>query len=130
MMAKQTGPRGRVKAAASRGSWLVLLVMTLAGCAMSTPRWHHAGRTAAETRLELAACERAAERDTLQAIGRSRQSYGIETASGVSGGRSGQNPMILADRSETAGRFRDAVADCMYAMGYGDTRAVDRELGR
>lgn len=130
MMGKQTGPRGRVKAAASRGSWLFLIAAVLGGCTLGSPRWHHADRTAAETRLELAACERAAERDTLQAIGRSRQSYGLETASGVGGGRSGQNPMILADRVETADRFREAVADCMYAMGYGDTRAIDRELGR
>lgn len=130
MMAKQTGPRGLVKAAASRGSWLILLAAAVSGCGLSSPRWHHAGRTDAETRLELAACEQAAERDTLQSIGRSRQSYGLETASGVGGGRSGQDPMVLADRVDTKNRYRDAVADCMFAMGYGDARAIDRELKR
>jgi hypothetical protein len=122
-MAKQSGPRVRVKT--TDMSWIVaiLTAVSLSACAASP--WRQAGHSAKDVSKDLAACEKIAERETLTAMGQSRAAYGRETAPGVGGGNRNQDPMALHDRNQTNDKYRGAIGRCMSGMGYSSGHAAD-----
>jgi hypothetical protein len=117
--AKQTGPARTVKRRDHLNAGIGLLVLALSACA-GTP-WQQQGKTASDTRRDLAACERNAETATLTGSGTSRADFPLPTT----GGR-GPSPLEMHDRAELSDRYDRAVDRCMRGLGYGQGHAADR----
>jgi hypothetical protein len=98
------------------------LALMLASCAGMA--WTQAGKTEAQKRTDLAACERQAESDTLGGI--NRADYPLPTSSGgtMPGSRTSA-PLEMHDRAEVTSRYDRAVNGCMRGKGYMQGHAAD-----
>jgi hypothetical protein len=99
------------------------LALMLASCAGTA--WTQAGKTEAQKRTDLAACERQAESDTLGGI--NRADYPLPTSSGgtMPGSRTSA-PLEMHDRAEVTSRYDRAVNGCMRGKGYMQGHAADQ----
>gem|GEM_PF-4304264 len=95
--------------------------MALALSACAGTLWQQEGKTAEQTRRDVAGCERDAETATLSGSGTNRADYPLPTT----GGR-GPSPLQMHDRAELSDRYDKAVDRCMRGLGYGQGHPADQ----
>lgn len=102
-----------------------MIAFLLAGCAGSA--WHQSGKTDADKRADLVACERQAEDSTLG--GANRADYPLPTTTGgpMPGSRA-SSPLEMHDRAEVSSRYERALSSCMRARGYMQGHPADQRF--
>ncbi len=95
------------------------LSLLVGACAPSVGGWRSPARNEASTRADYADCRAQAEEITLTQTRSDRTGYGLEGTSrpGPFDPR-GDDPMAIAERSDTVSLYDRLVAGCMTSKGY------------